>query len=299
MLPRHALHRSGAASAQWALGATRDFHDRLVETTMSAIRLGAVQYLNARPLVFGLEGQTDLFSLQFDVPAKCATHLHEHSVDLSLIPTIEYLHSPDYCVVPDIAVVSNGPVASVALFTTRPTQAIRSIAIDSSSRTAVALLRILCAEWFEIEPQFHTMPPDLDTMLKRCDAALLIGDLALFTEHETIVDLDKVDLGEEWTAMTNLPFVWAFWTGRANAVQTQHVDALHNARDAGMQALDEIAAQHGPADEDQAEIARDYLRKNVQFELTEDSRAGLERFFSGALDVGIVQRPGTLRFYGR
>ena len=265
---------------------------------MSAIRVGVVEYLNARPLVYGLEEQADLFSLQFDVPAKCAAHLHERSVDLGLIPTIEYLHNHDYRVVPDVAVVSKGRVESVALFTTRPTQAIRSIAIDSSSRTAVALLRILCAEGFEIEPQFHTMHPDLDSMLKRCDAALLIGDLALFTEHESVVDLDKVDLGEEWTAMTKLPFVWAFWSGLKNAIRREHVEALRNARDAGRQALDEIVEQHGPADEDHAEIARNYLRENVQFELTEDGRAGLQRFFSSALDIGLVQHPGTLRFYG-
>jgi len=266
---------------------------------MSAIRIGAVEYLNARPLVHGLEEQSDLFSVQFDVPAKCATQLHEGSVDLGLIPTIEYLHGPDYRVVPDIAVVSTGQVASVALFTTRPTQAIRSIAIDSSSRTAVALLRVLCAEWFEIEPKFHTMPPDLDAMLKRCDAALLIGDLALFTEHETVVDFDKVDLGEEWTAMTNLPFVWAFWSGRVNAVQSEHIRALRNARDAGVQAIDEIAGKHGLADEDQTEIARNYLRENVQFELTEEGHTGLRRFFSAALDIGLVQDPGKLRFYGQ
>ena len=92
---------------------------------------------------------------------------------------------------------SNGPVASVALFTQRPTSAIRSIAVDSSSRTAVALLRVLCAQWFDVEPKFVKMHPDLPAMLQRCDAALLIGDRALFTEYET-AGLDKVDLGEEW-----------------------------------------------------------------------------------------------------
>lgn len=264
---------------------------------MSVIRIGAVQYLNARPLVYGLEDRSDLFSVRFDVPAKCASQLHEHSVDLGLIPTIEFLRRPDYRLVPDIAVVSKGQVASVALFTTRPIQAIRSIAIDSSSRTAVALLRVLCAEWFEIEPKFQTMEPDLDAMLKRCDAALLIGDRALFTEHQTVIDLDKVDLGEEWTAMTNLPFVWAFWSGRANAVQSEHIRALRNARDAGVQAVDEIARKHGLVGEEQTEIARNYLRENVKFDLTEEGRAGLRRFFSAALDIGLVQHSGTLRFY--
>ena len=264
---------------------------------MSVIRVGAVQYLNARPLVHGLEAQKDLFSFKFDVPAKCASLLHERSVDLGLIPTIEYLRKPDYRLVPDIGVVSHGPVGSVALFATRPIQAIRSIAVDTSSRTAATLLRILCAQWFDIEPNFHTMAPDLDSMLKRCDAALLIGDNALFTEHRTVVDLDKIDLGEEWTSMTKLPFVWAVWAGRDGAVDSEHLLALEKARDAGLQALDEIAGQFGPTDEDQAELAREYLRKNVQFELADDCRDGLRRYFELALKTGIFQHSGALQFY--
>lgn len=265
---------------------------------MNVIRVSSVQYLNARPLVHGLEALPDLFTLGFDVPAKCATMLHDGSVDLGLIPTIEYLRRPDYHVVPGIGVISSGPVASVALFTKRPTTAIRSIAIDSSSRTAVALLRILCAQWFDIEPKFVKMDPDLSAMLKRYDAALLIGDTALFTEHET-TDLDKIDLGEEWTAMTSLPFVWAFWAGRPNVIDTGHIEALTAARDAGVAAVDVVAAEYGPSDEDQADIARTYLHENVQFTLAERERAGLKRFFSEALDLGIVQTAGSLRFYGR
>lgn len=96
-------------------------------------------------------------------------------------------------------------MSSVALYTPRQVRDIRSIALDSSSRTAAALLRILCAQRFGIEPEFVTMRPDLPAMLDRCDAALLIGGAALFVEHGAI---DKIDLGEAWTAMTGLPFVW-------------------------------------------------------------------------------------------
>ena len=265
---------------------------------MSAIRLGAVEYLNARPLVYGLEKRTDLFELQFNVPAKCAALLYGKSVDLGMIPSIEYLHLPDYHVVPDIAVTSDGPVASVALFTERPATSIRSIAVDSSSRTAVALLRILCAQWFEIEPKFVTLQPDLPTMLQRCDAALLIGDTALYTDHETI-SLDKIDLGEEWGAMTGLPFVWAFWAGRKNAVGAPHIEALREARNSGLQCLDEIAETHAPKgkDGDAVEVARDYLRDNVRYVLDDRCRAGLKKFFVSAEVLGIVPSAGTLRFY--
>ena len=264
---------------------------------MNAIRVGVVEYLNARPLVYGLDSRPDLFSLRFDVPARCAALLHDRSVDLALLPVIEYLRRPDYRVVPDIAVASTGPVASVALFTTRPATAIRSIAIDASSRTAVALLRVLCAQWFEIEPKFVTMHPDLQAMLKRCDAAMLIGDVALFTEYETVVDIEKIDLGEEWTAMTGLPFVWAFWAGRGDLVKPDHVAALRAARDAGAAALDEVVAAHQGGDPEQAEIARAYLRENVQFALTEEGLVGVKRFFAAAADIGVVPQAGALRFF--
>ena len=265
---------------------------------MSVTRVSAVEYLNARPLVHGLEARSDLFALRFDVPAKCAALLHDGQVDLGLIPSIEYLQRSDYAVVPDIAIVSNGAVASVALFTQRPATAIRSIAVDSSSRTAVTLLRVLCAQWFDIEPKFVKMHPDLPAMLKRCDAALLIGDRALFTEHDT-AEFEKIDLGEEWLAMTSLPFVWAFWAGRSNALDRSHIEALHEARVQGVQTLDTIAEQFAPPGDagDQLEIARAYLHENVQYTLDEQGQAGLKKFFGAAADLGITQTAGTLRFY--
>ena len=265
---------------------------------MSAIRVSAVEYLNARPLVYGLDAQSHLFSLQFDVPAKCAALLRDGTVDLGLIPSIEYLQRPDYRVVPDLAVSSSGPVASVALFSQRPATAIRSIAVDSSSRTAVALLRILCAQWFEIAPTFVKMQPDLSSMLKRCDAALLIGDRALFTEYEA-AGLEKIDLGEEWAAMTRLPFVWAFWVGRPGAVEPSHLEALHAARDSGVQALDAIAEQFAPPDEEgeQMKIARAYLHENVVYSLDDPGQAGLKKFFDEAAELGVVRAAGKLRFY--
>jgi chorismate dehydratase len=252
--------------------------------------------LNARPLVYGLDERTDLFALRFDVPAKCASLLHEGAVDLGLIPSIEYLKGSNYFIVPDMAVSSQGPVASVALFTSRPTTAIRSVAVDSSSRTGSALLHVLCARWFDIEPKFVTMQPELSTMLKRCDAALLIGDSALFTDHES-QGLDKIDLGEEWTAMTSLPFVWACWVGKAKAVAPAHLAALRAARDRGVAALDAIASQYGATHAEREAVARQYLHENVVYGLDEQAKAGLRKFFDAAHDLRIVPTAGALRFY--
>lgn len=263
---------------------------------MTALRVGAVGYLNTRPLVHGLDRQPDRFALRFDVPSKCAALLHEKSIDLGLIPSIEYLHRPDYRIVPDISISSRGAVASVALFSTRPITAIRSIGVDSSSRTSVALLRVLCAQWFDIEPKFVTLPPDLPSMIKRCDAALLIGDPALFADHEP-AGLDKIDLGEEWTAMTGLPFVWAFWTGRPGAVSTPDIAALQAARDAGLSSFAAIAAEYCKDDEDRARRAAAYLRDNVMYGLAGDERAGLRKFYDLAADLRLVANAGKLQFY--
>ena len=263
---------------------------------MSRIRVSAVEYLNARPLVHGLDARDDLFELRFDVPARCAAQLHDRSVDLGLIPSIEYLQGADYRIVPDLAVVSEGEVASVALFTTRPATSLRSIAVDSSSRTASALMRVLCAEWWDVDPKLVRLRPDLPVMLKRCDAALVIGDAALFFEYENH-GLEKVDLGDEWTAMTSLPFVWALWVGWASMVGPDHVAALHAACASGVEASDEIVARHCADNEAQLAAGRRYLRESVSFGLDDRALAGLKKFYAYAYDLRLVRTRPDLRFF--
>ena len=263
---------------------------------MSPVRVSAVEYLNARPLVEGLGDRPDLFDLRFDAPARCAHHLHDRSADLALIPSIEYLENPDYRIVPDLAVASEGEVASVALFTTRPVTSLRSIAVDSNSRTGAMLLRILCAESWEIEPKLVKLRPDLPVMLKRCDAAMIIGDAALFLEHEE-QGLEKVDLGEEWTVLTSLPFVWAAWVGRGGALTAEHGRALRAARERGEQAVDDIVGRHCPDDEERQEIGRRYLRENVSFGLDERAQDGLRKFYQYAYEQRLVQVQRDVRFY--
>jgi chorismate dehydratase len=243
---------------------------------MKVVRLGAVDYLNARPLVYGLEMRSDQFLLRFDVPSKCAALLHEGSIDVGMIPSIEYLRGPEYRVVPGVGIVSEGPVASVALFSTKPVERIESIAADTSSRTSNALLRVLCIEHFGIDPAFEPMPPDPGLMLRRHDAALLIGDPALFLDADAF-GVTKVDLGEEWTAMSGLPFVWAFWAGRPGALTPGAVDALLAARDAGVAASDAIATAYcGPL---RAARGRAYLRDNIRYTLGEREELALSSFY--------------------
>src|SRR5262245_56019331 len=139
------------------------------------VRLGAVTYLNARPLVYGLE-RTERFSIRYDIPSECARLLHARETDLGLIPSIEYLRGPrPYAIVPGPAVISRGPVASVAIYTRRDPEDIRTIAMDTSSRTSVALATVLLQRQFGSTAEPVAMAPDLNSMLSRADAALIIG----------------------------------------------------------------------------------------------------------------------------
>jgi chorismate dehydratase len=261
---------------------------------MRVVRLGAVNYLNARPLVYGLELRSDLFSLRFDVPSTCAALLHEGSIDIGMIPSIEYLRGHDYRIVPRVGIISEGPVASVALFTTTPVERIRTIAADTSSRTSQALLRILCIEHFGIDPEFQPMAPDPERMLRQCDAALIIGDPALFLDDARL-GVKKVDLGEEWGAMTSLPFVWAFWAGRAGVLSAAALSALVAARDAGVAASDAIAAAYCGAE--RAASGQAYLRHNIRYTLGEREEAGLLAYYDFAERHGIVDDAVPPLFY--
>jgi chorismate dehydratase len=263
---------------------------------MPPLRLGAVSYLNTGPLVDGLDDLPNRFQIRFDVPSRCAALLHEGQVDLGLIPSIEYLHSPDYRIVPGVAIVADGPVASVALFASKPVRDVASIALDSSSRTSAALLKILCSRWFEIDPTFIEMPPDIPLMLERCDAALVIGDQALFADDGQL-GTEKVDLAEEWLGMTGLPFVFAFWAGRAGSAGPDDVAALNAARDRGISDPDRVAGRYFPGDEAKIRRGAEYLRENVKYDFGEREQAGLRMFFSLAAALGLAATTGELHFF--
>jgi chorismate dehydratase len=262
---------------------------------MTPIRLGAVGYLNARPLVYGLDRETR-FAVRYDIPSECARLLHAREIDLGLVPSIEFLRGPrPYRLVPGPAVTSSGPVASVAIYTRRDPKDLRSIAMDSSSRTSVALATILLRRVFGAAPAPVSMPPDLDAMLERADAALIIGDNALFLEPTDAIA--KIDLGDLWTSHTGLPFVYAFWTGESDAVTPDHVERLQQARDDGVQHVEQIAATDFPDDVGRQRVVRSYLRDNIQYYLGDQQLEGLTRFFRYASELGLASFDGSLRLY--
>jgi chorismate dehydratase len=259
---------------------------------MGTVRLGAVDYLNARPLVYGLAQN----EVRFDLPSACAMKLEAGEIDLGLIPSISYFDRPDMHVVPGIGIISDGPVASVAIFSRRPLSEVRTLALDTSSRTSVALTRVLCANLFRIDPEFVPHGPDLASMLTACDAALLIGDPALFVDYAAL-GAEKIDLGQQWTEWTGHPFVWAFWAGRAGAVGAGVIARLQSARDAGIKASDAIADRYRDGFPEQQAIARRYLRESIQYHMTDDALAGLRRFYREASALGLVGTFKDIRFF--
>ena len=260
------------------------------------VRIGAVGYLNARPLTWALDRDPHRWQIRYDVPSACSARLHAGEVDLGLVPSIDYLQSPDYRLVPGVGIGSRGPVASVALYTRVPLEQVRHVALDTSSRTSVTLIRVLCRHRFGIGPEFVPHAPDLAAMTSRYDAGLLIGDPAFDADHEAL-GLRKIDLGEEWTAMTGLPFIYAAWTGRAGAVGSADVEALQAAQEEGVRSAERIAAEYGRGDAVRTARAFAYLRDNVRYGLGPEEAAGLQRFLDYAAELGLAPRRRPLAFF--
>jgi chorismate dehydratase len=260
------------------------------------VRLGAVGYLNARPLTWALDARSDRWAVRYDVPSVCADLLHGGAVDLGLVPSIEYLHAPDYCFVPGVGIGSNGPVASVALYTRVPLDRVRTLALDTSSRTSVALTRVLCRHRWGIAPELVPHGPDLAAMTRRSDAGLLIGDPALEADHRAL-GLEKIDLGAEWTAMTGLPFIYAAWTGRRGTLTADDVGLLQQAQAEGVAHAADIAAEYGRGDRAVEARAAAYLRDNVRYGLGPAEAEGLQRFLDYAADLGLGRYRRVLEFF--
>ena len=273
---------------------------------MTPVRLGAVGYLNARPLVYGLERQPR-FHLRYDIPSECAALLHARGIDVGLIPSIEYLRGPQpYLVVPGPAVTSRGPVASVAIYTRVEPRDIKTIAMDTSSRTSVALATVMARRAFGVMPQSVPMAPDLEAMLASADAALIIGDVALFLDHTTVrlkpdttgaPAIQKIDLGSLWTESTGLPFVYAVWAGWPDALMPGDVALLQRARDEGVAAADGVAHAYYPDDPGREAVARRYLRDNIRYVLGDEELEGLRTFYRYAAEEGLVSGAQELRFF--
>lgn len=275
----------------------------------SVMRIAASTYLNSAPLVHAFAGGQFQHRYTFigdAAPSRCAAMLARADCDIALIPVIEYQRIPDLWIVPDVAVASKERVQSVLLAAKGPLEKARTLALDTSSRTSQALVRILFQERYGFLPQVFERTPDANrdgrNMLEAADAALLIGDPAMrFAAMAAGSDVRIYDLAEEWRAMTGLPFVFAIWAIRPSAeLQSQAIARdFQLAKRQGIAAIPEIARRYSM---DLALPEKDllhYLRQSVNYDLDAENVAGLQRYFELAAKWGLIPQARELQFVPR
>jgi chorismate dehydratase len=255
----------------------------------------AVSYLNTVPLVWGMRrgSQRDLFDLLFRVPAVCADMVATGQADIGIIPSFELL-SQDLEIVPGVGIASRGAVRSILLISKRPAGEIRTLAADSSSRTSVALARIILSRRFGATPAVITRRPDLPSMLGEADAALIIGDPALRLDPETL-PFHVYDLGREWTEMTGLPMVFAVWAGSHERVTPEVSAVFQDSCKAGLESLELIAGEEAAARNFPPDLVRRYLSSHIVYALGAEERKGMQLFLQYANESGALgQAPASI-----
>jgi len=276
-------------------------------------RISIVKYLNAVPLAWGiLEGaQKESFDPVLSTPAECAEHLAKSSVDIGLIPSIEFQRIKGSRIVPGPAVASLYQVRSVILVSMMPLWKVKTVACDSGSRTSVALTKIIFDEFYHIHPDFKPAEPNLANMLAQSDAALLIGDHALkFMEENDQIDIERqkplvrlgseplqvFDLAERWRFLTGLPFVFAFWAVRDGFNDAGVVDQLKAARDFGVANIPTIAEKYSERLQIKKEFLQAYLEKNVHYYMDQSCVEAMQLFYEKAARVGAIKSVRSLQF---
>lgn len=243
------------------------------------MRIGAVNYLNSKPLVYGLADRVkDCAQVLFDLPSRLADSLAAGRLDVALIPCVEYLRNPAYQLTSDACVASEGSVRSVKVYFRRPPALTKRLALDEGSRTSAALARVLLATRYGIHPKLESLPIGCGAGDADADAVLMIGDRAMQPPPEPYAEV--WDLGDQWLRWTGLPFVFACWAARPEVNASEVGQLLSEVRDSGEQHLTQIAEQEAPALNIPLTLAHDYLHHNLHYRLGTRERQSLERFRS-------------------
>jgi chorismate dehydratase len=269
---------------------------------MKRLRISAISYLNTAPLMWDLEhGQAGRqFEISYTLPSGCAKALAEGSADIGIIPAAAYAQIPGLEILPDVAIASRRAVRSILLVSQIPVELVRTVALDTSSMTSVALIKVLFEKWMGGGRVFLPMEPDIEKMLRECDAGLLIGDPALEVDRNRYHTLD---LAEEWIRHTGKPFVFAFWAVRGEALREVNpfldlAAVFRESRDHGLQAenLERIAQEWAPrVGLSRAEV-RSYLTENIHYQLDAECCEGLRLFYRYAAELGVLRGSPDLHF---
>lgn len=269
---------------------------------MRHLRISAISYLNTAPLMWDFEhGDAGRhFEISYTLPSSCARDLADGKADIGIIPAAAYARIPELQILPDVAIASRRAVRSILLVSQIPVELVRTVALDTSSMTSVALTKILFEKWLGGGRTFTSMEPDIEKMLEQCDAGLLIGDPALRVDRRKYHTLD---LAEEWIRYTGKPFVFAFWALRNDALKEAdpelNVAAIfRESRDHGLndESLNQIECEWGPRLALSREDIRTYLTENIHYQLDSGCLQGLELFYRYATEIGALPEAPELRF---
>ncbi|MGA8271667.1 MAG: menaquinone biosynthesis protein [Candidatus Sulfotelmatobacter sp.] len=273
---------------------------------MRRLRISAISYLNTAPLIWDFEyGQASRerkkdFDISYTLPSACARALETGTADIGIIPAAAYAQIPGLVVLPGVAISSRRPVRSILLVSRVPVEEIRTVALDTSSMTSVALTKVLLEKWMGGGRSFTAMAPDIDKMLAGHDAGLVIGDPALQVDRKRYITLD---LAEEWIRYTSKPFVFAFWAVREAALREAATSldlaaVFQQSRDNGLRpiSLDKISREWGPRLGLSESDVRSYLTENIYYNLDEPCLEGLQLFYRYATEIGALPSAPEIRF---
>ena len=224
-----------------------------------------------------------MFDFRFDLPAVCAAALADGSADIGLAPSAE-LDRLGLGFLPDVGIACEGPVRSILLISRRPFEEIRTLAVDSASRTSVALARVLLAARYDCRPRTVARAPSLEGMLAECDAGLIIGDPALRLEPEKL-PYHTLDLGAEWVEWTGLPMVFAVWAGHTERLTNTAREAFLASYEWGLDRTDRMVDLAVKERRFERAVAHDYLTRRIVYRLSARHLEGLDRFRALAREI--------------
>jgi chorismate dehydratase len=268
---------------------------------MRKLRISAISYLNTAPLMRDFEhgNSGSHFEISYTIPSACARALADGSADIGIIPAAAYTQIPGLQILPDVAIASRRAVRSILLVSKVSLEKIRTVALDTSSMTSVALTKILL-KWRGGERQYLPMEPNLEQMLDRCDAALVIGDPALQVDRSRYHTLD---LAEEWIRVTRKPFVFAFWAVRGEALKEADpsldlATIFRESRNHGLEpsSLEQIAREWSRRLNLSEQQVRTYLTENIHYRLDAECLDGLLTFYRYAAEIAALPAAPDLHF---
>jgi chorismate dehydratase len=264
------------------------------------IRVGAVSFLNAKPLYYRLTEFAPNVRLTMDVPSRLAEDLARGALDVGLIPSIEYVRGValGYEILPGFAIAARGAVRSVKLFSRVPFAEIQRLALDEGSRTSQALARVWLDAAHGVRPAcIELLPMGMSPLETLADAVLVIGDRAMRVPEASFHA--AIDLAEAWNALTGLPFVFALWVTRKDIELGDLPDLLARSRSEGLAHAADLATEHGPKLGLDVPTCFDYLTRVLSYDLGEPEIAGLTRFARMAAALGLAPEGVDLVFHRR